>query len=163
MTPPATTERSKHHRFPGEIISHGVWLGPPGAMGGFFTARKHRRRHARADHRPYHAIQQAHTRKGTREVSRVMRPCPTLWAHCTTFSCASYRLKACQLELTVNFRSDAPGRPTRRSPSLARRTSGSPVDRETWSMSLPPAVWRRIGQRNGRVMPSPTQTAARLF
>jgi putative transposase len=26
MTPPAYTERYKHHRFPGEIISHGVWL-----------------------------------------------------------------------------------------------------------------------------------------
>ena len=26
MTPPADTERYKHHRFPGEIISHGVWL-----------------------------------------------------------------------------------------------------------------------------------------
>jgi transposase-like protein len=26
MTPPANTERYKHHRLPGEIISHGVWL-----------------------------------------------------------------------------------------------------------------------------------------
>jgi putative transposase len=26
MTPPATPERYKHHRFPAEIISHGVWL-----------------------------------------------------------------------------------------------------------------------------------------
>ena len=26
MTPPANTERYKHHRFPGEIIRHGVWL-----------------------------------------------------------------------------------------------------------------------------------------
>ena len=26
MTPPANTERYKNHRFPGEIISHGVWL-----------------------------------------------------------------------------------------------------------------------------------------
>ena len=26
MTPPADTERYKNHRFPGEIISHGVWL-----------------------------------------------------------------------------------------------------------------------------------------
>ena len=26
MTPPATSERYKNHRFPGEIISHGVWL-----------------------------------------------------------------------------------------------------------------------------------------
>jgi hypothetical protein len=26
MTPPAHTERYKHHRFPGEIISHGIWL-----------------------------------------------------------------------------------------------------------------------------------------
>ncbi len=26
MTPPARTERYKNHRFPGEIISHGVWL-----------------------------------------------------------------------------------------------------------------------------------------
>jgi putative transposase len=26
MTPPAHTERYKHHRFPGAIISHGVWL-----------------------------------------------------------------------------------------------------------------------------------------
>jgi putative transposase len=26
MTPPAAPERYKHHRFPGEIISHGVWL-----------------------------------------------------------------------------------------------------------------------------------------
>ena len=26
MTPPADTARYKHHRFPGEIISHGVWL-----------------------------------------------------------------------------------------------------------------------------------------
>ena len=26
MTPPAHTERDKHHRFPGDIISHGVWL-----------------------------------------------------------------------------------------------------------------------------------------
>jgi putative transposase len=26
MTSPATSERYKHHRFPGEIISHGVWL-----------------------------------------------------------------------------------------------------------------------------------------
>jgi hypothetical protein len=26
MTPPANTERYKHHRFPGEIISPGVWL-----------------------------------------------------------------------------------------------------------------------------------------
>ena len=26
MTPPATTDRYKNHRFPGEIISHGVWL-----------------------------------------------------------------------------------------------------------------------------------------
>jgi putative transposase len=26
MTPPAHTERYKHHRFPGEIISPGVWL-----------------------------------------------------------------------------------------------------------------------------------------
>ena len=26
MTPPANPERYKHHRFPGEIMSHGVWL-----------------------------------------------------------------------------------------------------------------------------------------
>jgi putative transposase len=26
MTPPVNTERYKNHRFPGEIISHGVWL-----------------------------------------------------------------------------------------------------------------------------------------
>jgi putative transposase len=26
MTPPAAPKRYKHHRFPGEIISHGVWL-----------------------------------------------------------------------------------------------------------------------------------------
>src|ERR1051325_4354508 len=26
MIPPADTERSKHHRFPGAMISHGVWL-----------------------------------------------------------------------------------------------------------------------------------------
>jgi putative transposase len=26
MTPPANTERYKNHRFPGDIISHGVWL-----------------------------------------------------------------------------------------------------------------------------------------
>jgi len=26
MTPPAAPERYKNHRFPGEIISHGVWL-----------------------------------------------------------------------------------------------------------------------------------------
>ena len=26
MTPPADLDRCKHHRFPGEIISHGVWL-----------------------------------------------------------------------------------------------------------------------------------------
>jgi putative transposase len=26
MTPPADTERDKNHRFPGAIISHGVWL-----------------------------------------------------------------------------------------------------------------------------------------
>jgi putative transposase len=26
MTPPADTERDKNHRFPGDIISHGVWL-----------------------------------------------------------------------------------------------------------------------------------------
>jgi hypothetical protein len=26
MTSPADTERYKHHRFPGAIISHGVWL-----------------------------------------------------------------------------------------------------------------------------------------
>ena len=26
MTPPAGPERYKNHRFPGEIISHGVWL-----------------------------------------------------------------------------------------------------------------------------------------
>jgi putative transposase len=26
MTPPADPERYKHHRFPGEIIRHGVWL-----------------------------------------------------------------------------------------------------------------------------------------
>jgi transposase-like protein len=26
MTPPADTERDKHHRFPGAIISYGVWL-----------------------------------------------------------------------------------------------------------------------------------------
>jgi hypothetical protein len=26
MPPPANIERYKHHRFPGEIISHGVWL-----------------------------------------------------------------------------------------------------------------------------------------
>ena len=26
MTPPATSEQYKNHRFPGEIISHGVWL-----------------------------------------------------------------------------------------------------------------------------------------
>jgi putative transposase len=26
MTPPADPERYKHHRFPDEIISHGVWL-----------------------------------------------------------------------------------------------------------------------------------------
>jgi len=26
MTSPAGTERYKNHRFPGEIISHGVWL-----------------------------------------------------------------------------------------------------------------------------------------
>ena len=26
MTPPITPERCKHHRFPAEIISHGVWL-----------------------------------------------------------------------------------------------------------------------------------------
>ena len=26
MTPPAAPERYKNHRFPGEIIRHGVWL-----------------------------------------------------------------------------------------------------------------------------------------
>ena len=26
MTPPANSERYKNHRFPGEIIRHGVWL-----------------------------------------------------------------------------------------------------------------------------------------
>ena len=26
MTPPANPERYKNHRFPPEIISHGVWL-----------------------------------------------------------------------------------------------------------------------------------------
>jgi transposase-like protein len=26
MTPPAIPVRYKHHRFPAEIISHGVWL-----------------------------------------------------------------------------------------------------------------------------------------
>src|ERR671929_2417431 len=26
MTPPADPERYKNHRFPGDIISHGVWL-----------------------------------------------------------------------------------------------------------------------------------------
>ena len=26
VTPPANTERYKNYRFPGEIISHGVWL-----------------------------------------------------------------------------------------------------------------------------------------
>ena len=26
MTPPANPARDKNHRFPGEIISHGVWL-----------------------------------------------------------------------------------------------------------------------------------------
>ena len=26
MIPPADTQRYKNHRFPGEIISHGVWL-----------------------------------------------------------------------------------------------------------------------------------------
>ncbi len=26
MTPPADPERYKNYRFPGEIISHGVWL-----------------------------------------------------------------------------------------------------------------------------------------
>jgi putative transposase len=26
MTPPADTERYKNHRYPGEIIGHGVWL-----------------------------------------------------------------------------------------------------------------------------------------
>jgi len=26
VTPPANTERYKNHRFPGDIISHGVWL-----------------------------------------------------------------------------------------------------------------------------------------
>jgi hypothetical protein len=26
MTPPANPERYKNHRFPAEIISHGVWL-----------------------------------------------------------------------------------------------------------------------------------------
>jgi putative transposase len=26
MTPPTTPERYKNHRFPAEIISHGVWL-----------------------------------------------------------------------------------------------------------------------------------------
>src|SRR5215471_8713233 len=26
MTPPAAPDRYKNHRFPGEIISHGVWL-----------------------------------------------------------------------------------------------------------------------------------------
>jgi transposase-like protein len=26
MTPPADPARYKNHRFPGEIISHGVWL-----------------------------------------------------------------------------------------------------------------------------------------
>ena len=26
MTPPTSSERYKNHRFPGEIISHGVWL-----------------------------------------------------------------------------------------------------------------------------------------
>jgi len=26
MTPPTTSERSTNHRFPGEIIRHGVWL-----------------------------------------------------------------------------------------------------------------------------------------
>ena len=26
MTPAAHTDRYKNHRFPGEIISHGVWL-----------------------------------------------------------------------------------------------------------------------------------------
>jgi hypothetical protein len=26
MTPPADPERYKHHRFPGAILHHGVWL-----------------------------------------------------------------------------------------------------------------------------------------
>ena len=26
MTPPANSERDNKHRFPGEIIRHGVWL-----------------------------------------------------------------------------------------------------------------------------------------
>ena len=26
MTPPAISERYKNHRFPGESLSHGVWL-----------------------------------------------------------------------------------------------------------------------------------------
>jgi len=26
MKPPADPERYKNHRFPGEIISHGIWL-----------------------------------------------------------------------------------------------------------------------------------------
>jgi putative transposase len=26
MTPPATSERYKNHRCPGEVIRHGVWL-----------------------------------------------------------------------------------------------------------------------------------------
>jgi putative transposase len=26
MPPPATSERDNHHRFPGEMIRHGVWL-----------------------------------------------------------------------------------------------------------------------------------------
>jgi hypothetical protein len=29
MTPPADPDRDKNHRFPGEIISHGVWLRIP--------------------------------------------------------------------------------------------------------------------------------------
>ena len=28
MPSPASTERDKNHRFPGAIISHGVWLSP---------------------------------------------------------------------------------------------------------------------------------------
>ena len=60
---------------------------------------------------PYHAQQQGRTRKVTGELWRVMCLCPTLCARCALFFYPSSRLRTCQLELTVDLRSAAPGEP----------------------------------------------------
>jgi hypothetical protein len=43
MIPPADTERSKHHRFPGAMISHGVWLYYRFTLSGFVNLLRPKR------------------------------------------------------------------------------------------------------------------------